>query len=101
MGALIVSLSSCKDDDDDPIQSSRGTISGVVTDDEGAPISDVTVTVSGIQEEDMSVTTGADGSYTVENVTVKTHAVTVLLTVSHPFFENVTAWVFTVTFSTV
>lgn len=76
MGALIVSLSSCKDDDDDPIQSSRGTISGVVTDDEGAPISDVTVTVSGIQEEDMSVTTGADGSYTVENVTVKTHAVT-------------------------
>jgi hypothetical protein len=75
MGTFFVSLSSC-DKDDDPINESVGTITGIVTDGSGQPISDVTVTVSGVSEEDISVTTATDGRYTLENVSVKIHAVT-------------------------
>jgi hypothetical protein len=75
LGTFIVLASSC-DKDDDPANSGPGKISGVVTDDTGQPISGVTVTVSGVKEDDISVTTGADGNYTVENVSLKIHAVT-------------------------
>lgn len=75
LATFIVSASSCKKDDD-PVNTNFGTITGVVTDDAGEPISDVKVTVSGLNEDDVSVTSGGDGTYTVENVTLKTHTVT-------------------------
>lgn len=75
LGTFIVSVSSC-DKEDDPAKSSLGTITGVVTDDAGQPVSDVNVTVSGINEDDVSVTSGGDGKYTVENVSLKIHTVT-------------------------
>jgi hypothetical protein len=59
LGAFIVTVSSC-DKDDDQINKTSGTITGVVSDDAGLPIPDVTVTVSGVNEEDMTVTTGTD-----------------------------------------
>lgn len=72
LGAFIVSC----DKEDDPVNASLGTISGVVKDDTGQPVSGVKVTVSGIKEDDLSVTTADDGTYTVENVSLKIHAVT-------------------------
>lgn len=75
VGTFIASVSSCEKEDD-PDSSTFGTISGVVTDGDGQAVPDVTVTVSGINEEDAVVTSGGDGTYTVENVSMKTHAVT-------------------------
>jgi hypothetical protein len=75
LGAMLVTASSC-DNDDEPIRNNFGTITGTVTDGGGQPVSDVLVTVSGVDEEDVSVTTGGDGTYTVENVSLKLHAVT-------------------------
>jgi hypothetical protein len=75
LGTFIVSVSSCKKDDD-PAQESLGTITGTVTDDAGQPIADVQVKVSALSETDVTVNTGADGKYTVGNVTLKTHSVT-------------------------
>ena len=75
LGTFFLSLSSC-DKDDDPIGTSFGTITGTVTDQAGQPIANVTVTVSGVNEEDLSATTSADGKYTIDNVSMKIHAVT-------------------------
>ncbi|WP_276371776.1 carboxypeptidase-like regulatory domain-containing protein [Chryseolinea sp. H1M3-3] len=75
LGTVLVIQSSC-DNEDEPLNDNFGTITGNVTDGAGQPVSDVTVTISGIDEEDVSVTTGADGKYTVENVSLKLHAVT-------------------------
>src|SRR5690606_28791746 len=75
LAILFVSVSSC-DKDDDPVKNPRGTITGTVISETGDPVADVTVTVSGADEEDVTVTTATDGTYTVENVTLKTHAVT-------------------------
>lgn len=75
LGAFMLSVSSC-DKEDDPSSSGFGTITGIATDNAGQPISDVTVTISGINEEDKSATTGADGRYTIEDVSLKIHAVT-------------------------
>jgi len=75
MGSIIASVSSC-DKNDDPSNSSFGTITGVVTDNAAQPISGVTVTVSGVSENDITITTGADGKYTAESVSLKLHAVT-------------------------
>lgn len=72
LGALIASC----DKEDDPANASLGTITGVVKDDTGQPVSGVNVTVSGVKEDDLSVTTADDGTYTVENVSLKLHAVT-------------------------
>jgi hypothetical protein len=74
-GACLFSGSSC-DNEDDPKRTTSGQITGVVTNESGQPIPDVKVTVSGVNEEDLSVTTGADGKYTVEGVSLKIHAVT-------------------------
>lgn len=74
LGTFMVAVNSC-DKEDEPSNSGFGTITGVVMDELGQPISDVKVTVSGIKEEDVSVTTGGDGKYTVENVSLKLHAV--------------------------
>jgi hypothetical protein len=67
--------SSC-DNDEDPIRIEFGTISGLVTDGDGLPVPDVTVRISAINEEDVTVTTGSDGKYTAENISLKLHAVT-------------------------
>lgn len=75
LGTFIMSVSSCNNDDD-PAGSSTGTITGTVTDPAEQPVSGVTVTVSGVNEQDVSVTTGSDGKYTVQNVSLKLHAVT-------------------------
>jgi hypothetical protein len=75
LGISLVSVTSC-DNEDNPADSSFGTITGLVTDGEGQPVSDVTVTVSGVDEEDIVVTTGGDGRYTAEGVPLKLHAVT-------------------------
>lgn len=74
IGTIIISLSSCEKEDE-LISVGSGTVTGIVTDGDGNPVSDVTITVSGINEEDILATSGADGRYTVENVSVKTHAV--------------------------
>lgn len=75
LGTFVASVSSC-DKEDDPSNEGSGTLSGLVTDDAGQPIPDVVVTVSGVDEEDLSATTGGDGKYTIENVSLKLHAVT-------------------------
>ena len=76
LATFMVTLSSCSEDDDNPVDSGLGTITGVVTDGAGQPVPDVNVTVSGINDEDVTSTTGPDGKYTVENISRKTHAVT-------------------------
>ncbi len=75
LGTFIVSVNSCKKDDD-PVEESLGTITGLVTDEGGQPIADVAVKVSGVGETDVTVNSGADGKYTVTNVTLKSHSVT-------------------------
>ena len=75
LGTFMAAMSSC-DNEDDSNTVEFGTVTGVVTDELGQPISDVTVTVSGIKEDDVSVTTGSDGKYTVPNVSLKLHAIT-------------------------
>ncbi len=75
MGTFVISVSSC-DDKNDPTNTDVGSISGIATDAGGQPVSDVTVTVSGVNEADLTATTGADGKYTVGNVSLKLHAVT-------------------------
>jgi hypothetical protein len=75
LGIFLVSVSSC-DDKNDPTNTDVGSISGIATDGAGQPVPDVTVTVSGVNEEDRTATTGSDGKYIVENVSLKLHAVT-------------------------
>lgn len=74
LGACLVVGNSCTSDDD-PGSIKTGTITGVVTDKDDLPLSGVTVTVSGINEDDLTATTTADGSYSVENVSQTLHAV--------------------------
>ncbi|WP_026965788.1 MSCRAMM family protein [Algoriphagus terrigena] len=74
LGTFFVSAISCINEDE-PIEESRGTITGTVTDTDGQPIADVDVSLLGIGEEEISVTTGSDGKYVFENVTLKTRAV--------------------------
>lgn len=76
LGTIIGSVSSCNDDDDEHVNNGFGTITGMVTDAAGQPVPGVSVTVFGVNEDDLSVTSGDDGKYTVENVPVTTHAVT-------------------------
>lgn len=74
LGIFTLTVNSCTQEDDP--KNSSGIITGTVLDDAGQPLADVTVTISGISEDDVSVTTGGDGKYTVENVSLKLHAVT-------------------------
>ena len=68
-------LTSCNDEDE-TVRIDTGTITGVVSDNAGQPVPDVSVVVSGVDEEDVTVTTASDGTYTVEKVSLKLHAVT-------------------------
>ncbi|WPR73770.1 carboxypeptidase-like regulatory domain-containing protein [Algoriphagus sp. NG3] len=74
MGTFFVSTFSCIQEDE-PLEEPRGTITGTVTDSEGQPIADVSVMLAGVGEEEVTVTTGNDGKYIFENVTLKTRAV--------------------------
>lgn len=74
LGAFVASLSSCKDDDS--VTTALGTISGTVTGENGQTIPDVTVTISGVKEEDIVLTTDANGKYSIDGVSMKLHAVT-------------------------
>lgn len=74
LSIFMLSAVSCVEEDE-PVAEPRGTVTGTVTDGEGQPIADVNVSLSGIGEEEVAVTTGSDGKYTFENVTLKTRAV--------------------------
>lgn len=75
LGASFLTVTSCEEDDE-PLEKESGTITGVVTDDAGQPVADVTVVVSAVDEDDVTVTTGADGTFTVGDVSLTLHAVT-------------------------
>lgn len=62
---------SCKDDNSEKILS-YGTVSGVVTDDDGAPIGGATISVSDVAQ---SVQTDADGSYSISEISNERHSV--------------------------
>jgi len=68
---MTVAAVSCKDDGSDK-QLILGTVSGVVTDDDGAPIDGATVSVSDVG---ISVQTSADGAYSIAQVSNERHAV--------------------------
>ncbi|GHT61559.1 hypothetical protein AGMMS50239_12710 [Bacteroidia bacterium] len=72
LGASMSVVSSCSKDDE-PENIGSGTVTGIATDETGAPIPGVTVALTGI---DQTVSTGNDGKYTVNNVSMETHAVT-------------------------
>jgi len=61
---------SCKDD---PVLEEFGKITGLVTDDFDSPLADVTVSIDGTE---VSVTTGTDGTYVLNDVQIKTQTVT-------------------------
>ena len=66
-------VSSCSKDKESPADD-FGTVTGTVTDgNTGQPIDGVTVTISGMTG---TATTGSDGKYTVENVSIESHTVT-------------------------
>lgn len=71
LSAILPIVSSCKNDDEST-SIGIGTVTGIVTDDAGLPIEGVTVTISGV---DGTVNTGSDGKYTVQNVSMESHAV--------------------------
>lgn len=75
LGSILGSLSSCEKKDD-AVTIGLGTVTGTVTDGAGQPVSGVSITVSGVNEEDILATSGDDGKYTVEKVSLRTHAVT-------------------------
>ncbi|QDH77940.1 carboxypeptidase regulatory-like domain-containing protein [Echinicola soli] len=74
LSTVLVSAISCVNEDE-PMAEPHGTITGTVTDADGQPIADVNVSLSGIGEEEIAVTTGSDGKYIFEDVTLKTRAV--------------------------
>jgi len=71
LGTLVFITGSCEKDDD--VDKNFGTVTGVVTDGLGMPVPDVNITVSGIEG---AVTSGADGTYEVKNVSIETHTIT-------------------------
>ena len=75
IGVVILSLSSC-DKDEAPQAPELGSITGVVVDEGGQAVADVNVTVASLNEDDVSLTTGADGSFLAEDLPLKTHTVT-------------------------
>ncbi len=72
---FIVALGACSDDNKSAALDT-GTVVGLVTDDVGQPIAGATVTITSIGGTDISATTGSDGKYTINNVTIDSHAVT-------------------------
>ncbi|MFH6984640.1 carboxypeptidase-like regulatory domain-containing protein [Marinoscillum luteum] len=75
IGLVFLSLSSC-DKDETPQAAELGSITGVVVDEGGQAVADVNVTVASLNEEDISLTTGADGAFLAENLPLKAHTIT-------------------------
>ncbi|MCH7408523.1 carboxypeptidase-like regulatory domain-containing protein [Belliella sp. DSM 111904] len=71
MVAFTFQISSCVKEDD-MMNISTGTISGIVTDVDDQPVSGVEVTIVGIGDPEIVVTTGSDGHFSVDNVQMKT-----------------------------
>ena len=65
LGGIVSVAASCSDDESERVD--YGTVTGIVLDEMDAPISGVTVTISGVEE---TVTTGSDGKYTAQNVSI-------------------------------
>ena len=72
MWAIVLTISSCSDDDDST-KSDYGTVTGIITDENNTPISGVTVTISDVEG---ATTTGSDGKYTFSNVPMDKRAIT-------------------------
>lgn len=70
LGGIVSIATSCNDDESEHVD--YGTVTGIVLDEMDAPISGVTVTISGVDE---TVTTGSDGKYTAQNVSIDSHSV--------------------------
>lgn len=70
LGGIVSVAASCSDDESERVD--YGTVTGIVLDEMDAPISGVTVTISGVEE---TVTTGSDGKYTAQNVSIDSHSV--------------------------
>ena len=70
LGGIVSIATSCNDDESEHVD--YGTVTGIVLDEMDAPISGVTVTISGVEE---TVTTGSDGKYTAQNVSIDSHSV--------------------------
>lgn len=68
-GIFLFLVGSCSKD---PVEENYGTLTGVVTDGIGMPVSNVTVAVSGM---DKTVTSGADGKFVIDGVTIASHSV--------------------------
>ncbi len=73
LGTIVSVVSSCNDDDSTGSKD-IGKITGTVIDDEGSPVAGAAITVSGM--DGTTVMTGSDGKYTIDNVTIESHALT-------------------------
>lgn len=69
---LLGAITSSCSNDDEQVNIGAGTVTGIVTDETGSPIAGVTVAVSG---KDETVSSGTDGKYTIQNVSMESHAV--------------------------
>lgn len=72
LGIMVSMVSSC-DDNDDPSAIRKGTLHGVVTDEQGISLPDVVVSVAGM---DRTAVTKENGNYSLANVTVAEHTIT-------------------------
>lgn len=71
LSAIAYTSGSC-DDDNKSIEIGLGTLTGMVTNEDGTPLADVIVSISGIEE---TATTGNDGKYRFTSVPKESHAV--------------------------
>ncbi|MBB4035486.1 5-hydroxyisourate hydrolase-like protein (transthyretin family) [Dysgonomonas hofstadii] len=71
LGAIVSMTSSC--DDDDNTTTGKGTLHGVVTDEQGISLSDVVVSVAGM---DRTAVSKENGQYSLDNISVGEHTIT-------------------------
>lgn len=74
LGTLLLVIFSCEDEVGQTTVT-YGDLYGVVTDVNGDPVSGVIVTLSGINEDDLTTTSGSDGTYTFNDIPQKAHSV--------------------------
>lgn len=93
LGTVVsLAITSCSDDNEDSTSYMQGTVSGTVTDEVGNPIEGAKVVVSEIND---TVTTDNDGFFSVSNVTVKSHSITVSRKGRETISTTITAQSFT------
>ncbi|MBF0647845.1 carboxypeptidase regulatory-like domain-containing protein [Dysgonomonas sp. GY75] len=85
---LLGTITSACSNDDEQVNIGAGTVTGIVTDETGSPIAGVTVAVSG---KDETVSSGIDGKYTIQNVSMESHAVVFVKTGWQTISATVTA----------